>query len=389
MKHFFLPVCLVLLLLSCGKKNDNVVLIDPDDAVEAVLTDVACDIRIIPLKSDEPMMKSTWFVFYDDYFFGTTMDFDYTFKYLNVFDKEGNLLGKIDRVGRGPGEYLGLANFFFDPQTKVLKLFDISDEQAKITSYQLPGLEYLGADKWFMRMLRMDQLVAMGDGRFLFQAHRSDESEQDLRILTFDESNNVSGMVDLGTVGSNEIAPTFYCAHFTNYKNPLVAFFGYNNRICRIEGDSLVDEFCFTFGPKGLPQSFADNQDRVTSYMIINSEFEMYMQQDCAIQYDVPVKNGDVLSFCYQRDSNDEEKRYLHYYVTDGKKSANYSKLNIPGIKMKPQLIGTHGTSYVMELPDVLEIDESVPMSELGQQIVDAYKNQNDNNPILLEFSFK
>ena len=37
--------------VSCGSKDKGVVLIDPDKAVEAVLEDVASDIRIIPLKS--------------------------------------------------------------------------------------------------------------------------------------------------------------------------------------------------------------------------------------------------------------------------------------------------------------------------------------------------
>lgn len=390
MKHLLLPVCLVLLLLSCEKKSDNVVLINPDAAVEAELADVACDIRIIPLKSDEPLMKSNVFIFYDDYFFGITLDPEYSFTYVNVFDKAGSLLGKIERVGRGPGEYLGLANIMFDPQTKVLKLFDISYGEAQITSYRLPRLEYVGADKWFMGMPRLDQMIAMGDGNYLFRGRTSDGSVNELKYASFDESNKIKRMVDLGVFSSNEIAPTFYQSHFTNYRNPLVALFGYNNRICRIEGDSLVEEFCFTFGSKGLPESFANDQSSSLSpYFFFSDEFEMFIQQDCAILYDNPVKIGDVLSFCYYRRSYDSEKQYLHYYVTDGKKSSNYSSLKIPGLKNEPMLLGTHGTSYVMVLPDILEIDESVPMSELGQQIVDAYKSQNDDNPILLEFHFK
>ena len=388
MKHFFLPVCVILFLLSCGNKNGNVVLIDPDDAVETVLTDVAYDIKVIPLKSEEPITKSTSYYFFDDFFFGTTLDYDYSFKYLNVFDKEGNLLGKIDRVGRGPGEYLGLANFLFDPQTKVLKLYDTNDYEANITSYQLPGLEYLGADKWFIRMMRLDQMIAMGDGNTLFAGNISDYSEQDLKLLSF-ASDDVKILAEFGVVKRNRIAPTFHYVHFTNYKNPLVAFFGYNNRICRIEGDSLVDEFCFTFGSKGFPKSYADDGEKISFFDILTEEVEMYENQDCAIFYDCPVKNGNQLSFFYELMPSTPEKGYRHFYVTDGKKSANYSRLKVPGLKLKVAPVGVNGTSYVFSLPDVLEIDDSVPMSELGQQIVDAYRNQNDDNPILLEFRFK
>ena len=79
----------MLACVSCGRKDTGVVLVDPDKAVEAVLEDVASDIRIIPLKSDKPIPGINMFFFYDDYFFGTNvnrdMSNDLVFKNLSVF----------------------------------------------------------------------------------------------------------------------------------------------------------------------------------------------------------------------------------------------------------------------------------------------------------------
>ena len=90
-------MAVLLAATSCNRSNNEVVLIDPDDAVEAVLEDVACDIRIIPLKSDKPIPNAILFYFYDDYFFSIAPNFDYAFKDISVFDNDGNLLGTIDQ----------------------------------------------------------------------------------------------------------------------------------------------------------------------------------------------------------------------------------------------------------------------------------------------------
>ena len=68
MRSFSPIVCLMSLVtlacVSCGRKDTGVVLVDPDEAVEAVLEDVACDIRIIPLKSDKPIPGISIFFFH-------------------------------------------------------------------------------------------------------------------------------------------------------------------------------------------------------------------------------------------------------------------------------------------------------------------------------------
>lgn len=375
--------------VSCGSKDKGVVLIDPDKAVEAVLEDVASDIRIIPLKSDRPIPGITMYFFYDDYFFGTKVEPDmYTdliFKNLSVFDSEGNYLGLIDRLGRGHDEYLGLRNFMYFEDEHMLSLYSSDRMNCTKYSYKLPDMEYLGSQPSFF-MVGLDQSVHMGDGRTLVQTFRGDDTKRDLMMAIF-RPDTVLMATNYGEFAGNRVSATFYQHKFTNYRNPLLAFFGYNNEIYSIDdNDSLKLEFSFTFGNKGLPKSYTDDPNHPGPYIVSPMQ---YMEDGSYILFYVPVKNGNLISFIYSRPQYDNVEGFMHYYVTNGSRSANYSDLKIPGLKFEPTLVGVNGTSYVFQMTSTPEIDESVPMSRLGQQILDAFKAQNDDNPILLQFRFK
>ena len=381
---------LLLATVSCNKSKDGVVLIDPDKAVPAVLEDVACDIKVMPLKSDQPIPASTFYFFYDDYFFGTNQETDYTFTKVTVFDSQGNYIGTIDRHGRGHNEYLKLVNFAYHADNKQLYLYDMGPEihaRSTIFKFQLPQLEFLET-QYPATMLDLTQVLHLGDGRSLISGH-VDNGVDKLMVLEF-QPDTVLLLKEYGEFGLNRISPTFYQLHFTNKDNPLIALFGYENSIYSFDdSDSLKHEFSFTFGLKGLPKSYADNQLAMGPYMqIITPEREEYMKDGSEILFDVPVKNGNLLSFMYTRNQYQNTQGFRHFYLTNGRKSANYSRLKVPGLDFAAPLIGVNGTSYVFSLEDV-RVDPSAPLSPLGQQILDAVRSQNDDNPILLQFRFK
>lgn len=378
---------------SCNKSRKGVVLIDPDQSVPVVLEDVACDFKVIPLKSDGPIPASTFFYFFDDYFFTTDLDVSYTFTKVSVFDRQGNYLGTIDKHGRGRNEYLQLVNYVYHADSQQLYLYDMGPDnfsQSTVFKFQLPQLEFLGTH-YPETMLSTNQIIHLGDGRSLMSAG-ADNNTCNLRIVQF-LPDTVIGHKEYGEFGWNMISPTFYKVQFTNKSNPLVATFGYENNIYSFDdSDSLKPEFSFTFGLKGLPESYASQQNVLGPYLsVISHELAEYMQDGSAIIYDAPVKNGNLLSFMYYWDDVfGSSEGFRHFYLTDGRKSADYSELKIPGLKFnsRPRLEGVNGTSYVFLIEDA-QVDASAPMSPLGQQIIDALRSQNDNNPILLQFRFK
>ena len=120
-------IALLFASASCKRNKDGVVLIDPDKAVPAVLEDVACDIKVIPLKSDRPIPGFTFLYFYDDYFFSTDLNYDeYNFTRVGVFDRQGNYIGTIDRHGRGHNEYLSSCIWTTIPSTLPIRYLPYS-----------------------------------------------------------------------------------------------------------------------------------------------------------------------------------------------------------------------------------------------------------------------
>jgi len=235
-------------------------------------------------------------------------------------------------------------------------------------------------------MIGFEKSVHMGDGRTLIAPDHGDLEERGMAMVKF-LPDTVLLIADYGVFSENRISPTFYNHQFTNYKNPLIGFFGYNNEIYSIdENDSLKLEFSFTFGNKGLPKQYADDPTHWSPYYYV---LPQYLADGSQILFYYPVKNGNLISFIYSRPQYDNVEGFMNYYVTDGNRSANYSELKIPGLKFEPTLAGVNGTSYVFQMTSTPDIDESVPMSRLGQQILDEFKAQNDDNPILLQFRFK
>ena len=384
-------IALLFATASCNKSKDGVVLIDPDKAAPAVLEDVACDIKVIPLKSDRPIPGFTFLYFYDDYFFSTDLNGEYNFTRVGVFDSQGNCLGTIDRQGRGRNEYIRLLNFVYHADVQQLYLFDdyihSGNPLPTVYKFQLPQLEFLGT-QYPGLVGRPNQMVHLGDGNSLSSFYEDDGLNGMLKVKCLPDT--VLILKDYGTFGWNRISPTFYQLQFTNKYNPLIAMFGYENSIYSIDSnDSLKLEFSFTFGPKGLPKSYADDQTYAGPYMpIVLPELSGYKEDGSAILYEIPVKNGNLISFMYYLENNEGAPVFRHYYVTDGHKSGNYSELKIPGLEYTYRPVGINRTSYVFLLQDV-QVDSSAPLSPLGQQILDAIHAQNDDNPILLQFRFK
>ena len=377
--------------VSCNKSENGVVMIDPDKAVPAVLEDVACDIRVIPLKSENPIPGFTFLYFYDDYFFSTDLNGEYNFTRVSVFDRQGNCLGTIDRQGRGRNEYIRLLNFAYHADIQQLYLFDdyihSGNPLPTVYLFQLPQLEFLGT-KYPGFIGRPNQMVHLGDGNSLSSSYAGEGLSDLLMVKCLPDTALI--LKNYGTFGWNRISPTFYQLQFTNKYNPLIAMFGYENSIYSIDSnDSLKLEFSFTFGPKGLPKSYADDQTYSGPYMpMVHPELSGYKEDGSAILYEIPVKNGNLISFMYYLEDIEGAPVFKHYYVTDGHKSGNYSELKIPGLEYTYRPVGINGTSYVFLLQDV-QVDSSAPLSPLGRQILDAIHAQNDDNPILLQFRFK
>lgn len=141
---FFVSVLITLLIQSCDS-NPNVTaskipVIDLESAIGSGkvfnLSDVATEIRYIPLETnDNSMMSDFLSVIYEKGRF-------YVISHSNfiIFDSCGRHLKTFNRIGRGPDEYMGYRSYDVDPKTGNILLTAFCQDQAfSLLSYSVDG----------------------------------------------------------------------------------------------------------------------------------------------------------------------------------------------------------------------------------------------------------
>ena len=390
------------LLIGCKDTVDeSIFLVDASQAVEADLTDVATDFRIIRLKSDEPIDGISRYFFFDKWILGLSEFEGRGYPRVSLFDKEGNLISVLNRVGRGPGEYLGINKIVsLDEENGVLYVDAYMDASMAILKYSVPDFSYLGKVD-FGEGYEIRDIGPLDSGKFLVLLNHGGDGKSYYsgvaRTVLFDV-NNLSDSVVIYTDSWNHHNNLFEnFAYGINRHNPLLKTIGYVNTIYRIQDNRLTPALRFTFGDNGVPQKIFDDFEKDPDHernvsAIDGGVMDYVLNNDgCHLPYIFDAaQNGDLISFMYL--AYDESKGFgfnSFFYVNDGHKSASYSKLRIPGLNETATISAIDKTKYVWEIPATGNlVDESVPMSGLAREILDSLAVQNDDNPVLLEYRF-
>ncbi|PKO98458.1 MAG: hypothetical protein CVU13_09880 [Bacteroidetes bacterium HGW-Bacteroidetes-8] len=141
---FFVSVLIASLIQSCDS-NPNVTaskipVIDLESAIGSGrvfnLSDVATEIRYIPLETNDNSMMSDYLsVVYEKGMF-----YVISFKNFIIFDSCGKHLKTFNRTGRGPDEYMGFKSYDVDPKTGNILLTAFCQDQAfSLLSYSVDG----------------------------------------------------------------------------------------------------------------------------------------------------------------------------------------------------------------------------------------------------------
>ena len=108
---------------------------------------------------------------------------------INIFDREGKHLRKIQRKGRGPGEYISLSAFDIDPEQRLIYVLDQQSKQIIIYDYQGKFERRIQLDSWGVtefavlpggHLLILDLMDNRAEHRGLYEA---DENGHPLRQL--------------------------------------------------------------------------------------------------------------------------------------------------------------------------------------------------------------
>jgi len=178
------------LIYSCNSSNENVKMVNLSDAISnnvgAInLSKVAKNIKYIPLETKEGSFIGEFFrLAYDGRYILAT-DETNTIK---IFDKDGKFVRHINRVGRGPEEYMSIINISFLNENIAIATgsdiieYDIMGNFVKrITAPEIDGYSAFST-------------IAIGEDRYISSLTTTKESVEYYAVV-YDSSKNIHKMV--------------------------------------------------------------------------------------------------------------------------------------------------------------------------------------------------
>ncbi len=383
---------------------DTYVLLDDEIIKEVDLTEIACDFKVYPLKSDMPLDGVGGIKCWGDKAFARSNDN----KRLLCFENY-KLYAVLDKLGRGPGEYAYLSDFTYDEKENLLYIGNdsiICVYDANTTAFLRK--QYINYDT--------QNLLNVGD-KMLYYGLDMDESRKRQENINYNPTQSViltergdwelKGHVTVLNEHSyfHRLIFGFPQLFYVNPQNLSFCIPGPVNRIVTFDfdNDTVTDVFKFRIE--------SNDNDVVTKYQDEKS-FEGVDYTDLTKDYVSMVLGGRYLDNVYNiivddgtvsfrvdyttageswsMDESDADDGYL-YWVHNKSGTKVYKSLRIPGLLKNINPTGCHDNRNVAVIENLGEdaIDELSDMSPLAKQIVAELKKQNDDNPDILEFRFK
>lgn len=387
MKYFRLFVCMtatVMLFTECKKTQsfENFVSItDCENTREVAFEDVATDVRIVPLISDEPVGGCTGIKCYGS----TVLVRADQGKSLYIFE-DGKQIAHLCKVGRGRGEYTSIGDFVYSPSNKVIYIKG-SLGNNNILTYSFPELQFIGSF----------------DGGDITAFAEHDDSTLICRMPNEEDQKFADYFVSTRT--GEKLAVAKEVEVMSLMFNTVMDYYTPEHRILlETGGVSTISEMPakigdkeriirqFDFGDNSLPArfdsiNFQDNPEVLLSdfvqYMINNRDIILYVTHAVATDNSVSffysnIVNSNNPTFC--RINNDDET--IKY---SGFKASGTSKGIFPlGVSEKGEYV-----ALIEGLPEMLFEEGSDERSEFSSQLENIMKSQAFNNPILVYFNIK
>lgn len=374
MKHlllylFFLVTCFS--IFSC-KRNDSSVLIR-DSVIQNIALSDTSDAVVITIKSAEPLKSIVSIDYIDDYLFMLSSD-----KKTLYCVQNDTVISKLEKVGRGPGEYKAIELFSYSEIDSMLYIYT---SDVRILKFKGPDFSFVDG---FSKIPTI-QSIRVVDKSNLFVSYSTLDCDDAGLALMSSETGKINKKLNSFDEYVN--------MYFSNQKNfckcegkiifPIV---GYNSfSINRFENGSVDNIKVFRYDKKWK----TPKKIRVEDYSDIN-QFLIYndyilKENRCMGGY-YPLIYGDKICFW----SYYINKGVVYDYILneyDGQEVRRY-RINIPGLlnSLRPSCVlkGRYARLFQTTKEDL--IDNNVQLSPLGQKIIDITEKQNGNPIIILFF---
>lgn len=386
MKKIVLTVCTtvsVLLFTEC-KKNASFVnfvsITDSDVTQEVAFEDVATDVRIVPLLSDEPVGGCTGIKCYGP----TVLVRADQGQSLYIFEG-GKQIARLCKVGRGRGEYSLIGDFVYSPSNKIVYIKG-SLGNNHILTYSVPDLQFLGSF----------------DGGDITAFAEHDDSTLICRMTNEEDQKFADYFISTKT--GEKLAVAKEVGVVSLMFNTEMGYYTPEHRILlETGGVSTISEMPakigdkeniirqFDFGSNSLPAKYDsinyqdDPQILLTDFlgfMISNNGTIMIIKQ--------AVATDDYVSFWYKSMLYANDDTYCR--INKDNEITKYSGFKASGTKTAIYPLGMSEkgeyVALIEGMPETL-FDETDERSEFSAKLENTMKAQAFNNPVLVYYNIK
>lgn len=378
MNKLSLIVCTVLsiaLFTGCKKEmavHDGVVSItDPTKSMEVAFEDVATNIRIVPLISDEPIDQLSSRI----KCYGSTAVIRSSSLYSLYVFEDGKLVGTLNKAGRGHGEYSLIKDFVYSPTRKVIYVISLGG--STVMAYSVPDMSFIGS---------------FDTGSFSVFAEHDDSTliakfnyEGNNGIYYVDAQNGkvkgkVKDIIGLDALMNEDML-------YYSPQHRILSEYGAVNTISELSAEIGAEPkvlLSYDFGKYGIPSDYDEISDRdiqgLLDFMHYIADHRETMVTDMIYTY----ANSEYTSLWYTLNL----KKY--YLRVTGDDMTVYSGFRASGISDPFLPNGMTDDGFVRIIQGTTEsVFNSQERSEFSSELETAMKNQNLNNPVLVYYSIK
>lgn len=343
------------------------------DVEEVWLDDIATDIEIQPIVADYPL--ETFHTICGSGSEFVALDENVQTMYYVV---DNRVVSKLKTVGRGPREYRNIIDIAYSAADKTLYAY--SPDRHSIYCYRMPGFELIGQCDF---KLDVNAMILLDDKNLLLTGYDYDSCANSGIYRYNLESGAIERIIE-----ANYISKTYTSASSFCKKDGRVYFVmpGFGNTIYQYNGTALQLYARIDYGGFNFDNDLCSIDGNKTEDML--KYFSYTEEKDFALGcYFLDVTSSTITYWHHPHIG----KKYRSYYtVCKGKESRNCS-ISIAGLNYKlfPMMIENGVYTTIIQGDWESKIKPDKPLSPLAQRIVEAMKNQNDYNPILVRFRLK
>ena len=381
-KFFYL---ILFLLMACSGaenkqlKTETIISIDVTKAKEYNIYDVCDSIYMVPL-NPAPIYAGNFaaerVLVADDYIFIVTDNY----KQIDIFDKQGNKIDSINRIGRAPGEYIKVNAISYDKNKS--ELYVSSGVESKVVVYSIPNTQFLREEKY-------EQLVRaswnVGSKKALV-TYKGDGTPDVLRMYgedgAFEELPAISISCDVIDEGFGAV----YGDNVLSYVDQ-----GIYPTIYSVANDTIARVCVVEFGDRAFDRDKYYNSTEADYVYQFKTLFETDAHAGLPV---FPLVSYEYISFMYNKDKIGIN--YLQYAVYNRKsgESKTISDLKISGVEQRLLPFTVYNDFYVaLVVPENYIISDKSVLDPIGKMIYDEQlrveKTTDVCTPFLLFYRLK